>query len=304
MSIKNHLRMSIVFLNYNRLHDTMKTVKQLKRLCYSRKDIEIIGIDNGSTDGTSNFLASQSDWIISLNLKANLGIEGLNRGFEIARGDYILVLDDDSHPLNINTIDLLINSFDRYENVGVIACKIEAEDGKPFKTWHLPDCNSTAFCESIAFVGCGFAIRRKQFKKIGWFPGSYFLYQNEIDVAIKIKKMGYKICYDPQCTIIHRSSSVGRAHWRQVFYPTRNTIWLLRQYAPFPMSAYYIFSRLCFGCIRAVESGEYKWYLKALKEAFKYKVKKSPLNSALHRDFLMLWHQNSIFHHIKWSLLR
>ncbi|MBF0259274.1 MAG: glycosyltransferase family 2 protein [Desulfamplus sp.] len=297
-------KLSIIFLNYNRLYDTIRTVEQLKKLCFNRKDIEIIGVDNSSKDGTQQFLESQSDWIINLSLKENLGIEGLNRGFEKSKGEYILVLDDDSHPVDINTIDLLVQSLDRYENVGAIACKIETEAGTPFQTWHLPDSNVETFCESLAFVGCGFAIRRELFEKIGWFPGRYFLYQNEIDVAIKIRRLGYKIYYDPRCIIVHRNSSIGRANWRQVFYPTRNTIWLLRQYAPFPMSVYYIFSRLCLGCIRAMESGEYQWYLRAVKEAFRCKIKKTHLSLALRKKFLILWQQNSIVHHIKWALSR
>ncbi|MBF0301948.1 MAG: glycosyltransferase family 2 protein [Desulfamplus sp.] len=294
-------KLTIVFLNFNRLDDTVKTAAQLKKLCYDRNNIEIIAVDNGSKDGTSQFLESQSDWIISLKLKDNLGIEGLNLGFEMATGEYILVLDDDSHPLNINTIDLLIQSLDRNKDAGAIACKIESEDGTPFQTWHIPDTKTDLFCESAAFVGCGFAIRRDIFQEIGWFPAKYFLYQNEIDVAIKIRQLGYKIYYNPECTVVHRNSPTGRAGWRQVFYPTRNTIWLLRQYAPFPMSAYYIFSRLCFGFIRAFESGEYRWYLKAVKEAFQCRIKKSPLTPSLHKSFLILWHQNSIVHHIKWA---
>ncbi len=297
-------KLTIVFLNFNRLQDTVKTTGYLKQFCYGRKDIEIIAVDNSSTDGTRQFLELQSDWIISLYLKENLGIEGLNCGFIMAKGEYILVLDDDSHPLNLATIDLLIDSLDRYKDAGAIACKIESEDGTPFKTWHIPDTNIANFCESPAFVGCGFAIRRDIFKQIGWFPAKYFLYQNEIDVAIKIRRLGYKIYYNPECRVVHRNSSLGRAGWRQVFYPTRNTIWLLREYAPFPMSGYYIFSRLCFGFVRAVESGEYKWYVKALKEAFFCKIPKHSLSSVLRKNFLILWHQNSIVHHIKWALQR
>ncbi|MBF0469514.1 MAG: glycosyltransferase family 2 protein [Desulfamplus sp.] len=304
LHIEKNPKLSVVFLNYNRLYDTVRTVGQLKKLCFNRDDIEVIGIDNASKDGTTQFLESQAYWIINLSLKDNLGIEGLNLGFQKAKGEYILVLDDDSHPVDINTIDLLVQSLDRCENAGAIACRIETEDGAPFQTWHLPDSKTDTFCESVAFVGCGFAIRRELFEKIGWFPGRYFLYQNEIDVAIKIKKLGYKIYYDPRCTVVHRNSPAGRANWRQVFYPTRNTIWLLRQYAPFPMSAYYIFSRLCFGCVRAIESGEYQWYLRAVKEAFRCKIKKSRLTRPLRKNFVTLWQQNSIVHHIKWALSR
>jgi GT2 family glycosyltransferase len=296
------IKLTILFLNFNRLQDTIKTVKQLKNICYNRKDIEVIAVDNGSTDGTPQFLESQSDWIISLSLRDNLGIEGLNRGFDMAKGDYILVLDDDSHPLSIDTINIVIKTLDKHKDVGAVACKIEFEDRTFFKTWHIPNINISRSCQSLAFVGCGFAIRRDLFKKIGWFPAKYFLYQNEIYVAIKIRELGYKIYYEPNCIVIHRNSPVSRPSWRQVFYPTRNTVWLLREYAPFPISAYYIFSRLCFGFIRAFESGQYKWYLKALKEAFFCKVKKAHLPLELHKEFLILWHQNSIFHQIKQAL--
>ncbi|MBF0391008.1 MAG: glycosyltransferase family 2 protein [Desulfamplus sp.] len=300
----NTPKLSIVFLNFNRLLDTRKTSNHLKTLCHCRKDIEIIAVDNGSKDGTSQFLESQSDWLTCLLLKKNIGIEGLNLGFEIANGEYILVLDDDSHPLNIDTIERLIELLDRFEDIGAVACKIVSEDFTQFKTWHIPDVNISEPCQSIAFVGCGFAIRRELFRKMGWFPAKYFLYQNEIDVAIKIRQLGYKIYYEPKCTIIHRNSPTGRAGWRQVFYPTRNTIWLLREYAPFPSSIYYIFSRLCFGFIRAVESKEYRWYFKAVKEGFNCKVKKSYLSRTLKQELLVLWNQNSIFHQIIWALRR
>lgn len=289
-------------MNYNRLQDTVKTAGHLKQLCCNRKDIEIIAIDNGSADGTADFLRSQSCWLDTLLLKDNIGIAALNRGFEQSRGEYILVLDDDSHPLNIDTIDLLIHSLNHNREIGIIACKIASEDGSEFQTWHIPGGDGDCLSDSIAFVGCGFAIRRDLFETIGWFPENYFLYQNEIYVAIETAKLGYKVCYDPRCVVVHRNSPVGRANWRQVFYPTRNSIWLLRQYAPFPMSLYCIFSRLCFGCIRAVESGELRWYLRAVREAFQYRVKRDSLPPLLSRKFITLWHQNSIVHQVKWLL--
>ncbi len=293
-------RLSIVFLNYNRLSDTIFTLSVLKRLCYDKKDVEVIAVDNGSRDGTPDFLNQHLDWIKVVLITRNIGIEALNRGFEKAAGDYIFVLDDDSHPFDEITLNLLIDGFDCNRKTGIIACRIESEDGVPDRTWHLPAADCLG--ESVAFVGCGFAIRRHLFEKIGWFPGTFFLYQNEIDVAIKVAKLGYHITYDPRCRVVHRTSATGRAHWRQVFYPTRNTIWLIRKYAPFPASLYYIFSRLCFGLARAVQSGEYKWYLMALAQGFKCDIERDCLSPYLCRRFLVLWHQNSLFHHLKWSL--
>lgn len=288
-------RLSIVILNYNRCQDTMYTLSKLQGLQLDHGQIEIIAVDNGSTDKTPEFLKSQSHWVKVLLLSENLGIEGLNKGFEKAIGDYIFVLDDDSHPYNKKTITLLIDLLDRYDDAGVIACRIESAHGKIERTWHLPD--KDTFGESLAFVGCGFVVRRDLFKKIGWFPGHFFLYQNEIAVAIKIVQAGYKIYYEPRCRVIHRTSPNGRASWRQVFYPTRNTVWLLRQYLPFPLSLYYIFSRVCFGFLRTLQSGEYRWFFRAFLESFCYNIQKETLSPVLSKRFLMLRQQNSLLHH-------
>ena len=273
----------------------MLTMAKLEALKLDSGLVEVIAVDNASEDGTVEFLTSQSHWIKTVFLDENIGIEGLNRGFEKALGEYILVLDDDSHPEDKQTINLLIESLDRYEDAGVIACKIKSDEGTSDKTWHLPtdDC----FGESPAFVGCGFVIRRELFKKIGWFPGHFFLYQNEIDVAIKVAKVGYKVYYEPRCNIVHRNSPNGRTNWRQVFYPTRNTVWLLRQYAPFPFLIYYIFSRFFFGFLRAMQSCEYRCFILAVRESLHYHVKRERLSPVLSKKFLILWQQNSVFHH-------
>ncbi|MBF0201256.1 MAG: glycosyltransferase [Desulfamplus sp.] len=290
------LRLSIVFLNYNRLEDTILTLSVLERFCRKRRDIEVIAVDNGSSDGTRNFLSSHLDWITAVFLDSNMGIEGLNMGFSKACGDYILVLDDDSHPLNEVTLELLIDRFDQNEKTGIIACRIESKNGDPQRSWHLPEMDEMG--ESLAFVGCGFAVRRTLFERIGWFPGNFFLYQNEIDVAIKVVRDGFEVIYDPMCRVVHRNSPAGRAHWRQVFFPTRNTIWLLRRYAQTPELLYYVFSRICFGFIRAVQSSEYVYFLSSLWQGLTADIDKITLSRSDYRRFMPLWHQNSIFHHL------
>lgn len=268
----------------------------------------MIAVDNGSQDETALVLGRHSDWIRVLPLSENLGIEGLNLGFQRALGDVILVLDDDSHPLNKATLDHLIEDFDRDSRTGVVACRIESKKGCAVNTWHLPEYpDDDRVVESPVFVGCGFAIRRDLFEKIGWFPGAFFLYQNEIDVAIQVVKSGYRIVYDPRCRVVHRCSSTGRAHWRQVFYPTRNTLWLMRRHTKGMQSVYSILSRICFGLVRALQSGEYRCFFLAVYQGLTRPIDKDPLSFSVRRRFMVLWLQNSLFHqmiHAMRSLLR
>jgi len=289
-------KLSIVFLNYNRLVETRYTLAQISCLLEHRQDVEVIAIDNGSTDGTSDYLQTQSDWINVVSLQQNTGIAGYNVGFKQAKGDYLLVLDDDSHPVDNITLDRIIQCLDTCPEVGVVACRIESVKGEPVYTWHLPknDVPGT----SMAFVGCGFAIRRTLFEKIGWYPAEFFLYQNEMEVAIGVMRHHYKIYYDPSCRVVHRQSPQGRTNWRQVFYPTRNTIWLIRRYFPFPAAAYLIGSRLCFGLIRAIQSLELGCYYQAVREALYTPIEPQILPSIQQKQLALFWQQNSILHQL------
>jgi len=293
---ENPLKLSIVFLNYNRVDETRFTLARIKELLKNRHDIEVIAVDNASTDGTGKFLQTQKDWVHVIEMPENLGIASYNEGFKKAKGNYILVLDDDSHPVNSETVDRLIQHLDSSPKIGVIACRIESPNGDIVHSWHLP--NSDEPCSSIAFVGCGFAIRRELFEKVDWYPPEFFLYQNEVEVAIRVLQEQYEIYYDPRCRVIHRQSAQGRTNWRRVYYPTRNTIWIIRRYFPFPSAAYLIASRLCFGLIRALESREFRWYYKAVKEAFSFPVTPQILSPVLRKQLAIFWRQNSVWHHL------
>lgn len=291
-----HIRLSIVFLNFNRLRETSITVKKLYALTAHRKDIEVVAVDNGSSDGTSTFLSLHSDWLRLLLLDGNIGIGGLNRGFDIAKGDYLLVLDDDSHPSDIQTIDKLITLLDEKPDVGVIACRIDSPDGKPFRSWHYPETDKAG--PSMAFIGCGFAIRRDLFKRIGWFPEEFFLYQNEIETAIRVMREGYGIYYEPACRVIHRESSIGRTSWRRVYFPTRNTLWIIRRYFHGPAAVYMMVSRLFFGLTRALQAGLFQCYFLAIKDGFGSSITPEPLPGLMHKRLNGFIRNNSLFHHL------
>jgi len=293
-------RLSVVFLNYNRVADSRRTVAQLRHLLGNRQDIEVIAVDNGSTDGTAEFLQTQTDFLYFLQTGANLGIAGYNQGFAQASGDYVLVLDDDSYPQNAELFDLLLEYLDNHPSVGVLACRIETPEGAAVMTWHLPPQDRAG--RSPAFIGCGFAIRRELFAQVGWYPEQFFLYQNEIEVALQVRLAGFEIYYEPRCRVVHHGLPADRPSWRRVYYPTRNTLWLLRRYARFPMLIYLVFSRLCIGLVRAIQGRTLGWYIRAVKEGFLTPVQPCLLPAQIHRKIRAFWQQNSLYYQIKTSL--
>ncbi len=293
------IRLSIVFLNYNRVDETRLTLQILRELAGKRTDTEIFAVDNGSTDGTGDYLRRQSD-INTVLLHENLGIAGYNHAFRQAAGEFVLVLDDDSSPADAETLELLLATFDSHPQIGLIACHIENRDGSPQWSWHLPP--GGVFAPSPFFVGCGFAVRRRLFAEIGWYPEDFFLYQNEIDVSFKVKQRNYKIFYHPRCRIVHRGDLAGRPGRRRVYYPTRNTIWLIRRYYPRSQAAYMIFSRLVIGLIRALYFREPLTYCRAVADGFGKEISRQVLSPRIREESLPFWKQNSLFHQLLQSV--
>lgn len=292
---RDAIKLSIVFLNYNRIAETRYTLAHLHTLLRNRDDIEVIAVDNASVDGTPEFLRTQT-WIHQICLDTNTGIAGYNQGFAQAQGKYIFVLDDDSHPVDLATLDKLINRLDAQPELGIIACQIESPTGEIVHSWHLPD--SDVPCAATAFIGCGFVIRRDLFAQVGWYPGEFFLYQNEVEVAIRVLRLGYQIFYDPQCRVVHRQSPVGRTSWRAVFYPTRNTLWIIRRYFPYPQALYLMASRLSFGLIRAIQAREFGWYGKAVQEGFFTPIPREVLPPQILQQMSGFKQNNSILHQL------
>jgi len=289
------IKLSIVFLNFNKLEETEYTCRHLQELCDKRDDIEIIAVDNGSDDGTAEFLQQQAG-INSILRSDNAGIAGYNSGFEQARGEYILVLDDDSCPINLSGLDRAIQTLNQRQDIGIIAAHIQTPDGGSQWSWHLPLSNQLT--RAPFFIGCGFIIRRDLFAKTGWYPEDFFLYQNEIDVSFQVRLQGYDIFYDPECIIVHRGSPSQRPGWRRVYFATRNTLWLLRRYYPQPQSSYLIFSRLVIGLVRALSFGEIKAYLRAVKAGLFSPVQNNTLPANIRKDCKVFFRQNSLLHQL------
>jgi len=95
-------------------------------------------------------------------------------------------------------------------------------------------------------------------------------------VAFQVYLKGFSILYDPACRVVHRVASANRCQRRQVFYATRNSLWL----------------------IRALQFAEPGAYLRGVREGFSAPVKRRPLPVRLRSTFAPFWRQNSLLHQL------
>lgn len=286
---------SMVFLNYNRINETRITVEKLLLCKKELTDIEIIAVDNGSDDGTGAYLSGLGETIKTIILDKNYGIEGYNKGFELATGDIIIVLDDDSH-VEADTIKRVRALFEKEQTIGIVAFRILDKNGIRFNTWHIPD--NDVFQDSFAFVGCGFAVRKQLFREIGFYPAGFFLYHNEIHVSIQAKLKGCRVVYDPQCVAVHRTEGQPRDPSRRIYYTLRNSLSLIWIYYPLHIALYMTFSRLVISCFLAISHFRWKVATDAFRDFLSNRPERKPLPRQQRRLLAPFFYQNSIIHRI------
>lgn len=219
---------SVIILSYNRCAEVLETISRLNDLSVQfNYPLEIIVVDNGSSDDTSQRIKSLHNDIILVRKDTNAGIAGWNDGFNVARGKYFLVLDDDSCVEN-GFIDA-INYMENNSQVGILALNIVDKnlDGDP----HLNEEEAWKDKENIVgFIGCGALIRRKLYEDIGGFATWIFVYSHEFEYSIRCLNAGYEIRFFEDCNVIHRASQVNRSFKRIRTYSVRNELAIVYKY--------------------------------------------------------------------------
>lgn len=257
------LKIGIVIVNYNGLEDTLECLESLRRVDRNKNAIELIVVENGSSDGSSPALAKLKD-IHLVESTTNLGFAGgANLGIKhaIKRGaSYVLVLNNDT----IAHQHLLKNLMAATKAGQIISPKIYFAPGFEFhKTrykkqeqgkilWYagakidwqniigvhigVDQVDKDQFNkrqEIDLATGACMLIKREVFEKIGYFDERYFLYLEDMDFSTRAKKAGFKIIFEPNAILWHKNaaSSGGSGSNLQDYYITRNRLLFATKYA-------------------------------------------------------------------------
>ncbi len=226
------MSVSIVILSYNRKEDIRENLDKL--LSYKLENTEIIVVDNGSADGTTDMIETEYPSVKLLKLRKNMGVAGYNKGFSMAKGKYILILDDDSYP-SANSVKRMIEEFEKDNSVGIIAFDVRNYNSynkvsKKQKNINEDTTNSKKYL--MGFNGAGAGIRKELIEKVGGYPEEFFLYWNETDLAIRVLNEGYKILWINDIVSYHKYSPKNRDSLRGPYFYTRNLYWIILKYFP------------------------------------------------------------------------
>lgn len=226
---------STVTLAWNRVDDVRESLTRISRSTYPR--VEMIVCDNGSTDGTAEMVRAEFPQAVLIETGANIGIEAYNLGFKAAKGEYVVILDDDSFPAP-DAIARMVEKFAADPRLGIAAFDVRNyfsydEVAKDV----APAAGATGENYLMGFNGAGAGARKSVLAEAGWYPGEFFLYWNEQDLALRVLKLGYAVKFFPDLVSYHKYSPKNRSSERAPFFYCRNAFWLVWKNYPFARAA-------------------------------------------------------------------
>ncbi len=240
---------SIIIPNWNGLQHLPACLDAMRAQTYS--PIEIILVDNGSTDGSQAFVADHYPEVRLLALDRNLGLTGGNNlGFEAASGEFLISLNNDTeaHP---QFVEALVAALIEHPEAGMAAAKMllfdrrdhihsagdgYGRDGIPFNRGVWQRDEGQFDDPGWIFGGCGGAVayRRAMLDDIGMFDESFFMYCEDVDLNWRAQLAGWRCWYTPQAIVYHKLSATGGGPIAS-YHTGRNTLWVIAKNYPGPL---------------------------------------------------------------------
>lgn len=254
---------SVIILNWNGRHLLEECLASV--LSQSFRDFETIVVDNGSTDGSVAWLKERrGESVSTVTLPLNLGFAGGNNaGIRIARGEYVILLNNDTavdpgwlaalaaavrrHPAAGMFTPKILNYFrrDEIDNTGLVIYpdglargrhRLEKDDGRFDEEG-----------EALVPSGCAGCYGRRMLGEIGSLDESFFAYGEDVDLGLRGRWAGYRCIYVPGAVVYHKYSATSGAYSPQkAFLAERNRLWQLFKNFPAAdilISPFYTFLR-------------------------------------------------------------
>lgn len=203
------------------------------------RDFEIIVVDNGSSDGSVEYIQSNDVTIKLVRNKKNRGFAGgINSGVKESHAKYVVFLNNDT-AVDKNWLKYLVECADNHPEVFSVNPKLlnfsdrKLIDGVGIQINEVGQARSIGWQEKdsgqyekeqyiFGATGGASLFVREKFIKLGMFDESFFMYSEEVDLAFRAQFAGWKSIYCPKAVVFHKHKATAKK------YPQRIEYWQFR----------------------------------------------------------------------------
>jgi hypothetical protein len=247
---------SVIIVNWNGRTFLQRCLASLAKQGYDR--IEIILVDNGSTDGSTEWVETNHPDVRVIRNALNLGFASANnQGIQAARGEFIALLNNDAW-VEPNWLRHLVEAMKSDGGIGMVASKmLYANQPEVINSagicvdrcgisWERRtgerDRPEECIAEEVFGPSAGAALyRRTMLEDVGSFEDGFFMYLEDVDLAWRARWLGWRAIYTSQARAYHiHSGSIGEGSPRKTYMLARNKLSLLTRNYPWPRGLVYL----------------------------------------------------------------
>ena len=252
--MRQKYEISVITINYNGLKDTCELMETLP---LEDPSLEVIVVDNASREDEATVIEQRYPQVKVVRSQRNLGFAGGNNlGIKAATGQYLFFLNNDTligkekgKEKSEKFASALIERLESDAKIGAVCPKIRFSWGEhliqyPGYTPLSPitlrnrsigfgekDCGQYDQAHTTPYAhGAAMMVKREAIEKAGLMPECYFLYYEELDWSLMLRRAGYDIWYEPAVTVFHKESqTTGQQSPLRTYYITRNRLLFVRR---------------------------------------------------------------------------
>lgn len=229
---------SVIIPNWNGKHLLKTCLASLEK--QTLKEFEIIVVDNGSTDGSIEFVKKNFPKVKTISLDKNYGFtKAVNVGIKNAKGSFLVLLNNDTEA-DKNYLRYLVNAAIKHSEVGFVAAKMLNFQKRNIidSAWDAVDVVGHSYsvgqgqkdgpqfneAQYVFLVTGGSSLfKREVFTKVGFFDEDYFSYMEDVDLCLRAQMLGFKGWYEPKAVVYHiRKASSSKVLSLSEYWHFRN----------------------------------------------------------------------------------
>ena len=285
MSLSNKASVIIVTYNHKRY------MKECLASVLANDPLEVIVVDNGSTDGTPEFIEENFLDVKAIRSPRNIGYGGGNNlGVKHAKGEYVVILNPDTK-VDKNWLDELLKCLEKEEKL-ITTPKILTYDGSKINTCgNIDHFTGLTFTRGLnenpekfnefeylsGLSGACFAMRREDYLELGGFDENFFSYMEDAEFSWRAHAKGFKILYVPTSIVYHDYDL--KVPSKKIYHLEKGRYIILRKYLTWKELLLMLPSLLAteiltwgYSLLNGVDGVKFK--IKGIKEGITVKVEK------------------------------
>ena len=210
---------TIVIPVYGKIDVTVRCLESIERTWFESLGVQIVVVDDGSTDATATVIASLHGVDFVRNGRNRGFIESCNRGASLARGKYICFLNNDTE-VRDGWLDHLVQTAENDVTVGAVGSKLIYPNGRLQEAggiiwadgtgWNYgrngdPEASEYNYVRDVDYCsGAALLVRSDLFAKLHGFSAALIpAYYEDADLCFGLRSLGYRVLYQPRSEVIH-----------------------------------------------------------------------------------------------------